>query len=96
MVDHIRAFLSNVPFLRPATEWGAGRAAFTDCEHHGIRANFFVTIVSFHERVVGWNAYLSRARDSAGVIRGNHKLEGVLSDFARAGVAIRFDRGRRV
>jgi tRNA(fMet)-specific endonuclease VapC len=49
-------------------------------------SNFFVTIVSFHEQVVGWNAYLSRARDSAGVIRGYHKLEGVLSDFARAQV----------
>jgi tRNA(fMet)-specific endonuclease VapC len=49
-------------------------------------ANFFVTIVSFHEQVVGWNAYLSRAKDSVGVMRGYQKLEGILSDFNRAQV----------
>ena len=25
------------------------------------QASFFVTIVSFHEQVLGWNAYLARA-----------------------------------
>jgi tRNA(fMet)-specific endonuclease VapC len=49
-------------------------------------ANFFVTIVSFHEQVVGWNAYLARAKDSAGVVRGYSKLEGILSDIARSQV----------
>ena len=33
------------------------------------QASFFVTIVSFHEEVLGWNAYLSRARDASGVVR---------------------------
>ena len=29
--------------------------------------HFFVTIVSFHEQVNGWTAYVARARDSAGL-----------------------------
>ena len=49
-------------------------------------ASFFVTIVSFHEQVLGWNAYLARAKDSSGIVRGYGKLEGILSDFARSQV----------
>lgn len=45
---------------------------------------FFVSIVSFHEQVMGWNAYLSRAKDSAGVVRGYDRLQRVLSNFADA------------
>ncbi len=50
------------------------------------QTSFFVTIVSFHEQIMGWNAYLARARDSAGVVRGYSRLEGILSDFARSQV----------
>jgi tRNA(fMet)-specific endonuclease VapC len=50
------------------------------------QASFFVTIVSFHEEVLGWNAYLARARDASGIVRGYTKLEGILSDFARSQV----------
>jgi len=50
------------------------------------QANFFVTIVSFHEQVMGWNAYLARAKDSSAVVRGYSKFEGILSDFARSQV----------
>ncbi len=50
------------------------------------QASLFVTIVSFHEEVLGWNAYLSRARDASGVVRGYRRLEGILSDFARSQV----------
>src|SRR3954468_14844500 len=49
-------------------------------------ASFFVTIVSFHEQILGWNAYLARARDSSGVMRGYTKLEGILSDFGASQV----------
>jgi tRNA(fMet)-specific endonuclease VapC len=49
-------------------------------------ASFFVTIVSFHEQVLGWNAYLARAKDSSGIVRGYRKLEGILGDFARSQV----------
>jgi tRNA(fMet)-specific endonuclease VapC len=48
--------------------------------------SFFVTIVSFHEQILGWNTYLARARDSGGVVRGYIKLDGILSDFARSQV----------
>ena len=47
---------------------------------------FFVTIVSFHEQVIGWTAYVARARDSALLVRGYTELDGILSDFARAQV----------
>jgi tRNA(fMet)-specific endonuclease VapC len=49
-------------------------------------ASFFVTIVSFHEQVLGWNTYLARAKDSSGIVRGYSKLEGILGDFARSQV----------
>jgi tRNA(fMet)-specific endonuclease VapC len=54
---------------------------------HYAEADFFVTIVSFHEQILGWNAYLARAKDSARVVRGYNKLGGILSDFARAQVS---------
>ena len=47
---------------------------------------FFVTIISFHEQVNGWTAYVARARDSAMLVRGYSELDGILSDFARAQV----------
>jgi tRNA(fMet)-specific endonuclease VapC len=36
---------------------------------------FFVTIVSFHEQVNGWNAYIHRAREANGVVRGYAMFE---------------------
>jgi tRNA(fMet)-specific endonuclease VapC len=48
--------------------------------------SFFVTIVSFHEQILGWSAYLARGKDRSGVVRGYTKLEGILSDFARSQV----------
>jgi tRNA(fMet)-specific endonuclease VapC len=50
------------------------------------QANLFVSIVSFHEEVLGWNAYLARAKDASGIVRGYRRLEGILSDFARSQV----------
>jgi tRNA(fMet)-specific endonuclease VapC len=47
---------------------------------------FFVSVVSFHEQVMGWNAYISRAKDSSGVVRGYSRLLGVLADFSEAQV----------
>ncbi len=45
---------------------------------------FFISIVSFHEQVSGWNAYVARAKDQRGVIRGYEKLERLLLDYAQA------------
>jgi len=47
---------------------------------------FYVAIVSFQEQLVGWNAYIRRARDAEGVVRGYAMLQEVLSDFAAMNV----------
>jgi len=31
-------------------------------------SGFFVSIISFHEQVMGWNSYISRAKDSVGIV----------------------------
>jgi len=42
---------------------------------------FFVSIVSFHEQVVGWNAYLNRARAITGVVSAYQMFQDILADF---------------
>jgi tRNA(fMet)-specific endonuclease VapC len=49
-------------------------------------SHFFVSIVSFHEQVMGWNAYISRAKDLTGIVRGYERLQLVLSNFTEAQV----------
>ena len=48
--------------------------------------DFFVTIVSFHEQVTGWNAYLHRAKNQTGVVRAYGMFQGILADFATMNV----------
>jgi tRNA(fMet)-specific endonuclease VapC len=50
------------------------------------QADFFVTIVSFHEQILGWNAYIARAKDQAGTVHGYSRLQRILADFSRANV----------
>ncbi len=40
--------------------------------------DFHVSIVSFHEQIAGWNAYLNRARSADGIIRAYGMFEDVL------------------
>lgn len=47
---------------------------------------FFVAIVSFQEQVMGWNAYIRRARNVQGVVRGYAMFQNVLADFAMMNV----------
>ncbi|HEV3339790.1 MAG TPA: type II toxin-antitoxin system VapC family toxin [Pirellulales bacterium] len=47
---------------------------------------FFVPIITFHEQVQGWNAYISRAKTSAGLVKGYARLERILSDFSQASI----------
>jgi len=47
---------------------------------------FFVSIISFHEQVIGWNASLSRATSAAAVVRGYERLGRVLANFSTAQV----------
>ena len=50
------------------------------------QSDFYVTIVSFHEQILGWNAYIAGARDTGGVVRGYLRLRAILTDFAYAQV----------
>ncbi len=47
---------------------------------------FFVSIVSFHEQVTGWNAYIRRAHDADGLVRGYAMFQQILADVARMNV----------
>ena len=49
--------------------------------------DFYVPIVSFHEQVLGWNTYISRAKRPDGVVRGYRQFEKILRDFAAAQIA---------
>jgi tRNA(fMet)-specific endonuclease VapC len=53
--------------------------------------HFFVSIVSFHEEVNGWNAYLNRAKNIDGIIHAYGMYQDLLTDFARRRV-LPFDR----
>src|SRR5436190_2174712 len=48
------------------------------------QSDFFISIISFHEQVLGWNLYIARARDQSGVIRAYAMFERILADFAQA------------
>src|SRR5690349_21119525 len=45
------------------------------------RDQFFLSIVTFHEQVLGWTTYLSRARDPRATIRAYQMLVLILRDF---------------
>jgi tRNA(fMet)-specific endonuclease VapC len=47
-----------------------------------VPTDFSVGIVSFHEQVAGWNAYLNRAKSSAGIVRAYAMFQEILVDFA--------------
>jgi hypothetical protein len=45
-------------------------------------AHFFVSIVSFHEQVLGWNSYISRAPNPAGTVRGYQMFLQLLAELS--------------
>lgn len=47
---------------------------------------FFVPIISFQEQLLGWNAFINRARTKESIVRGYQKLQGILADFSVAQV----------
>lgn len=49
--------------------------------------DFYFSIVSFHEQVVGWNNYVNRAKGSHGVVRAYRMFHGILADFAKQQIA---------
>jgi tRNA(fMet)-specific endonuclease VapC len=48
---------------------------------------FQVSIVSFHEQISGWNAYLNQARTPQAVVRAYGMFERILSDFSALRIA---------
>jgi len=47
----------------------------------------FVSIVSFHEQFMGWNAYLQRGRTSRDTVRGYEMMAKVINNFAAMQIA---------
>ena len=43
----------------------------------------FVSIVSFHEEIVGWNKYMAKAKYSTSLVKAYSKFEKILNDFGR-------------
>jgi tRNA(fMet)-specific endonuclease VapC len=50
-------------------------------------SEFWVSIISFHEQLLGWSAYLNQARQSEGAGRAYQMFEQILLDFAVSQVA---------
>ncbi len=53
--------------------------------------DFYVSVISFHEQMLGWHAYISRAKDSAGLMNGYQRMQRILTDFSQAQV-LAFDK----
>lgn len=53
--------------------------------------DFYVSIVSFHEQVLGWDAYIAKAKNSAGMVRAYGRFQQILTDFSTAQV-LAFDQ----
>ena len=45
------------------------------------RSDLYVSIVSFHERVTGWNRYLAKATTAQETVKGYQRLEKLLKNF---------------
>jgi tRNA(fMet)-specific endonuclease VapC len=55
-------------------------------------ADLTFCIVSFHEQVLGCNAYIAKARNASEIVRGYEMLDRVLTAFATA-LVLQFDSG---
>lgn len=56
---------------------------------------FFVSIVTFHEQVVGWHSYLNKATSPAKVVHGYEMFQRLLVSFAAYNV-VPFDEAAAV
>ena len=50
-------------------------------------SEFYISIVSFHEQLAGWQAFLGRKRESQHVVRAYAEFEPLLAAFASAQIA---------
>jgi tRNA(fMet)-specific endonuclease VapC len=46
------------------------------------QGDFHVSIVSFHEEVLGWTTYLNRAKSRHSIVKAYLRFFGILADFA--------------
>lgn len=51
------------------------------------RAEFAVSIISFHEQLNGWQAYLRKQRTADQVVYAYRRLENIIDDFTRWPIA---------
>jgi tRNA(fMet)-specific endonuclease VapC len=56
------------------------------------RSDLALSIISFHEQVLGCHTYINRARTAADVVRGYRIFSRLLSDYAAVAV-VPFDSG---
>jgi tRNA(fMet)-specific endonuclease VapC len=52
--------------------------------------DFFVTIVSFHEQILGWSSYIANAKKIDGVVKAYGRLFKIIANF-NAGQVLAFD-----
>ena len=57
-------------------------AILTDRMSNFSQRDFFVSVVSFHEEVLGWTTYLSRAKTGDPIVKAYLRLSRMLTDFA--------------
>jgi tRNA(fMet)-specific endonuclease VapC len=50
------------------------------------RSELALSVISFHEQVLGCHTYINRARTAADVVRGYRMFARLLSDYAMASV----------
>jgi tRNA(fMet)-specific endonuclease VapC len=66
---------------------GAQFGRLTTRMHAFGEGDFFFSVISFHEQSLGWNAYISNARDTATLLRGYRGFEDLIGQYAPAHVA---------
>ena len=64
-------------------EYGLLMTRMASCEPN----DFCASIISFHEQVVGWNAYLNRAKSSEAIVRAYAMFQRILADFSTMMIA---------
>lgn len=64
---------------RADPEWTNLRSRLTSVE----KSSVFLSIVSFHEQMLGANAYISKAKNFSDIVRGYQMMEESLIDFGR-------------
>ena len=74
----------HLGILQAKTGVGFGRLRARMRSH--LPSDFFVTVISFHENVMGWNAYLNSARATGAIVQAYSMFEQILSDFSKAQV----------